>query len=495
MNEVPRELPAGAAEIDPMRVLAHARRTSFDFFAMKALTELLPDLEENWHLNALYAVGDAIAQGDQRRVIINIPPRSLKSVIFSSILPAFLLGLDPTCKIICVSYSRDLAEALAADTRKIMRTRWYRALFPGTRLARAALNHLATTRGGDRRATSIHGSITGFGADVIIIDDPLKADDAYSEAVRTGTNDWIRSSLMTRLNNRRTGRIVMVAQRLHEDDACGMLMEGGGWTVVSMPAVATEDQRFHIGHGRYHDRKVGDLLHVDRLPLSELAQLRAEMGSRNVEAQYQQQPTPADGQIFKRAWLTPMDEPYVPKAGDKVIQSWDMANKTGSNNDWSVCITAVVRRSQVIVIDVLRARLAFPELKKRVIAKARERRLYKLLIEDAAAGTQMIQTLQAEQPSGMPLPIAIKAERDKLVRADRAAARVEAGALLLPAVAPWLDTLINELLSFPGKHDDQVDALSQLLIYTEENRMARPVMVPIVGERDSELMHEHLGRG
>lgn len=264
--------------------------------------------------------------------------------------------------------------------------------------------------------------------------------------------------------------------------------------VLSLPAVATEAVTYDLGHGRTHTTKVGELLHESRLSLADLNQLRADIGSRNVEAQYQQQPTPADGSIFKRKWLAFVDSPYIRQSGDRVIQSWDMANKAGEANDWSVCVTAVIRRSQLIVIDVFRDRLAFPDLKKKVIALALEHRPGRLLIEDAAAGTQMIQSLQNEEPRGVPLPIAIKADKDKLVRADRAAARIESGALILPSKAAWLDPLVSEMLAFPGgRYDDQVDALSQLLIYTEERalplRLASPsVDADTAGELEGALL-------
>ena len=244
-------------------------------------------------------------------------------------------------------------------------------------------------------------------------------------------------------------------------------------------------------------RAEGELLHPVRESLAELNQLRADLGSRRFEAQYQQQPTPPDGAIFKRSWLRYYDGPYIKQPGDRVIQSWDMAAKPGDSNDCSVCITAVVRRSQVIVIDVFKGRLSFPDLKKRVIALAREYKPYRLLIEDASAGIQMIQTLQTEQPSGVTLPIAIKADKDKVTRADRAAARVENGSLLLPAQAHWLDSLVNEMMAFPaGRHDDQVDALSQLLIYTEAGGTVRfaPEALNQNTEGPPDLMHEVISR-
>lgn len=493
MTDVLPQLPVSAKA----KALAHARRTEFEFFMRKATLELGIDLEDNWHLSAMYELANRIAEGDLRRGMVNVPPRALKSVIFSEVLPAWMLGRDPGAKIICVSYNQGLAEDFARRTRKIMRTAWYRELFPRTRLAANTLTDLVTTAGGFRRATSVDGAITGVGADLIIVDDPLKADDAESETRRTSTNSWIQSSLMSRFNDRRTGQMLIVAQRLHQDDVCGMLLESGGWEVLTIPAIATEAQIYNIGRGRLYHRPEGELLHPVRESRAELDQLRADLGSRRFEAQYQQQPTPPDGAIFKRSWLRYYDGPYIKQPGDRIIQSWDMAAKPGDSNDCSVCITAVVRRAQVIIIDVFKGRLSFPDLKKRVIALAREHRPYRLLIEDASAGIQMIQTLHTEQPPGMALPIAIKVDKDKITRADRAAARVENGSLLLPAQSHWLDGLVNEMMAFPaGRHDDQVDALSQLLIFTEAGGTIRfaPEALNQNTEGPPDLMHEVISR-
>lgn len=494
MTSVLRGLP-GAPDLtaaEKAAVVAHACRTEFEFFGRRALADILPAFEDNWHIDALFNVGSRIADGELKRGIVNVAPRGLKSVIFSEILPAFILGQNPAAKIICVSYSQDAAEQFALKTRQIMRQPWYRHLFPKTRLASAAVANLRTTAGGYRMSTSVGGAVTGFGADLIVLDDPVKADDAYSETVRNGANDWIRSSLMSRFNDRRTGQMLVVVQRLHQHDVVGMLEETGSWETLSLPVIATETQTYDLGRGRTYTRPAGELLHRTRDRLEDLEQSRRQLGSRNFEAQYQQQPTPPDGSVFRRKWLRDYPGPYIPKAGDRVIQSWDMANKTGDGNDWSVCVTGVVRKSEVVIIDVFRDRLAFPDLRKKVVALALEHRPLKLLIEDAAAGTQMIQTLQAEQPKGVPLPIAIKPERDKYSRADRAAARVESGALLLPASAPWRESLVGELLGFPAaRHDDQVDALVQLLIHTEGAGMPRLDPGLLTGlERESSMMNE-----
>jgi predicted phage terminase large subunit-like protein len=475
-------------------VVAHAYRTEFEFFGRRALADILPTFEDNWHIDALFNIGSRIAYGELKRGIVNVAPRGLKSVIFSEILPAFVLGQNPAAKIICVSYSQDAADHFALTTRQIMRQPWYRRLFPKTKLSSAAVANLRTTAGGYRMATSVGGAVTGFGADLIILDDPVKADDAYSETVRNGANDWVRSSLMSRFNDRRTGQMLVVVQRLHQHDVVGMLEETGDWETLSLPVIATETRTYDLGRGRSYTRPIGELLHRTRDTPEGLESTRRQLGSRNFEAQYQQQPTPPDGSVFKRKWLREYPTPYIPKAGDRIIQSWDMANKTGDGNDWSVCITAALRRSEVILIDVFRDRLAFPELKKKVVALALQYGPMKLLIEDAAAGTQMIQTLQADQPKGVPLPIAIKADRDKYSRADRAAARVEAGALVMPDSAPWRESLVGELLGFPAaRHDDQVDALVQLMIHTEGEAMPRLDAALLAGsETDVDLRNEML---
>ncbi len=452
------------------RFINQTYRSDFQCFAQRALLQLHGQVDWNWHHQAMADWAHGVADGDRRFSMVNLPPRTLKSEMFSAVLPAFLLGRDPGVKIICLSHSQDLAEKFALDTRRIMDSDWYREAFPRSQLTKRALADLRTSLGGSRLATSIGGGVTGRGGDFIILDDPMKADDAESDIIRNGVNDWLASTLFSRLDDPRNGAMVVVAQRLHQDDPCGRLQEGGGWDVLSIPAIATSEQVFDIGRGRRHVYREGDLLHPERLSAGHLTSLRLAMGERKFEAQYQQSPVPADGSFFKREWLRFDDSILVRRPGDKVVQSWDVAAKTGESNDYSVCITAVVRRSQVLVIDVYRKRLAFPDLLKAVVDQARLHRPAKLLIEDASAGQQLIQMMEAEQPRGLPLPIRIKPLQSKLDRASIATARVERGELMLPQRAPWLDPFVNELMAFPaGRHDDQVDALAHLLAHTQRD--------------------------
>ena len=450
------------------RFLNQAIRTDFQCFAFRALSYLHGEIEWNWHHRVMAEWAFAVAEGDKRFSVVNLPPRTLKSDMFSAVLPAWLLGRNPSAKIICLSHSQALAEKFAAATRRIMDSAWYGEAFPRTRLSKRALAALRTPQGGSRLATSIGGGVTGRGGDFIILDDPMKADDAESDAVRNSVNDWLAGTLFTRLDDPRAGAMVVVAQRLHQDDPCGRLQEGGGWDILSIPAIATERTVYDLGRGGRHVQRPGDLLHAERLSLEHLASLRRSMGERKFEAQYQQAPVPADGSFFKREWLRFDDRALASQPGDRVMQSWDVAAKTGEGNDWSVCITALVRRSQVIVVDVLRRRLAFSDLYKAVYDQARLHKPDQLLIEDASAGQQLIQMFQHEQPRGLPLPIPIKAVTSKQERALIGATRCERGELVLPERAPWLDAFVNELMAFPaGRHDDQVDALAHLMAYSQ----------------------------
>jgi predicted phage terminase large subunit-like protein len=190
------------------------------------------------------------------------------------------------------------------------------------------------------------------------------------------------------------------------------------------------------------------------------------MGTSTFSAQYQQNPVPVDGLHVKRDWLRYYQTAPERVTGDQIVQSWDTASKDGVFSDYSVCVTALIRKREVYVLDVYRAKLQFPDLKRRVEELAIKWEINVLLIEDAASGQQLLQMLRREQPRGVPRPIARKPEGDKVTRFAAQSHRIEAGELILPEQATWLADLERELLGFPHlKHDDQVDALTQLLAW------------------------------
>src|SRR5215467_2892797 len=216
-------------------------RKDFATFAARCFHDLNPlaELAVNWHLEVIAAKLAAVRAGRIRRLIINLPPRHLKSLLASIAFPAWCLGHDPSAQILCVSYAQDLADKLARDCRSIMMSPWYRRIFP-TRLAphRQAVQEFITTRQGYRLATSTGGVLTGRGADIILIDDPLKPDEALSDAQRKTANDWFSHTLYNRLNDKRCGAIVIIMQRLHEDDLVGHVLTQEAWEGVCFPAIA-----------------------------------------------------------------------------------------------------------------------------------------------------------------------------------------------------------------------------------------------------------------
>src|SRR6185312_3337256 len=201
----------------------------------------------NWHLEVLAAKLEDVRCGRCKRLIVNVPPRHLKSLLISIAFPAFVLGKDPTKKILSVTYAQDLSDNLARRSRTLMTSGFYEALFD-TRLSkgREAISDFETTDGGCRLSTSTGGVLTGRGADIIIIDDPLKADDALSELRRRSVNEWYDNTLRSRLNSQEDGAIIIVMQRLHADDLVAHVQQSETWDVLSFPAIAERDEIYDI---------------------------------------------------------------------------------------------------------------------------------------------------------------------------------------------------------------------------------------------------------
>lgn len=375
-------------------------------------------LDMNWHPEAIAWRLELIRTGETKRLLVTMPPRHLKSITISVAWAAWMLGRDPGRSFVCVSYSIDLARKHARDCRAIMETEWYRRVFPGTTPIRgggAELDFL-TTKGGGRLSTSSGAMLTGRGGEITIIDDPLKAGDGESETERRNANEWYGHTLMSRLNDQSTGAIVLVVQRLHEDDLAGHFIEVEEPDQLRVPAIAEADESIPIGGGAFHCRKAGELLHPERVPLRRLEALQRGMGSGKFAAQYQQEPVPAEGLHVRRGWFRYFDAEPDRLPGDLLVQSWDTASKEGTFSDWSVCVTAIRRGRQILVLDVLRARLEFPALRRAVIERARRWQADSLLIEDAASGLQLIQMLREENLSDIPRPIAVKPELSKEAR-------------------------------------------------------------------------------
>ena len=441
-------------------------RGNFEAFNAKCFDLLNPrkQLRRNWHHKAMVAAINEAWHGSQRRLIINQPPRSLKSEMISAALPAFLLGHDPGTKIIVVSYNETLAEQLSGQTRRIMMSPDYRRLFPATRLTQRAATNLATWHGGMRFATSVGGPTTGFGGDWIIIDDPHNAAEIHSEAARERVKNYFDQALSSRLDDEETGRIILVMQRLHADDLSGHLLKRPGWRHLKLPARAPEDTTYDIGEAQPYLFRRGELLHPQRLSEQRLVQKTEENGSYAVQAQYMQDPVPAGGNMIQRAWLHYYDKAPPPEAG-QIVLSLDTASKTDPQNDFSVCTVWQEVDGRHYLLDVWRDKVGYPALKRQMISLAEKWRPHRILVEDQGSGIAIIQELR---PAGLPI-IDRHPRGSKKDRVAGSTGAIEAGQVLFPKSAPWLAEFETELLVFDGgKHDDQVDSLTQYLTWIRE---------------------------
>jgi hypothetical protein len=275
--------------------------------------------------------------------------------------PAWCLGHDPTVQILCVSYAQDLADKLARDCRGIMMSPWYRRIFP-TRLAphRQAVQEFITTRQGYRLATSTGGVLTGRGADIILIDDPLKPEEALSDTQRQSGNEWYDHTLYSRLNDKRHGAIVIIMQRLHEDDLVGHVLPQEDWEVVRFSAIAEADEAHEIEtilETKRFRRRQGEALHPEREPLEVLDRIRRTVGEYHFAGQYQQSPAPLGGGLVKLEWFKRYRKDELPERFDRIVQSWDTANKATELSDFSVCTTWGAKGKELFLLNVFRRRL------------------------------------------------------------------------------------------------------------------------------------------
>ncbi len=432
--------------------------------------------ESSWHHEVMCTVLEDIYKGRLLHTVINIPPRYSKSEIVVKIFTAWCFAKNPKCEFINLAYSDDLALANSSAVREIISHEAYQELWPiEFKHDSQAKKKWKTTVGGEMSAAATGGSVTGFGAGklgstefsgALIVDDPLKPEDSNSDTVRNGINNRFPQTIKSRLNDRKTP-LIIIMQRLHEDDPAGFLLGGGTelkFNHVNLPAI-NED-----GPSKYDPREVGEALWPFKHTEDELEAMRVS-DAMGYAGQYQQRPAPAEGNIFR--WFKYYKE--VPEDKYYKVHSWDFTFKEKSKNrkgkvDYVVGTEWGKRRTTKDIYlfpDMVRARMGFTDSKEALEMFAEKHSDFKaVLVEDKANGSAIMDSIK----NTIKKVIAIEPTGDKVERAEAVAPLFQAGSIYLPhkSICPWIEDFVNELKVFPnGKHDDQVDSTTQAIEYLD----------------------------
>lgn len=422
------------------------------------------------HIDAMVHRLERLAKGDIRRLVITLPPRHGKSELVSGSFPAWILGNDPAAKITIVSYGLELAVPLVDKARSIVKHANYRKLFPGLELRKGKdrSDHFEVSGGGSVRAASRGGVMTGLGTHFLIVDDFHKAGESLSVVEREKAIETFRTTFFNRFDDLADGRIVIVQQRIHEDDLAGWALRLGNWDHLNLPAYAEQDEDIPLPRAQVWHRRKGDVLAPALAPAEYLEEQRLMMGARHFGAQFQQNPVIADGGLIDLNWFSQYDEPQPRRYYHKVVQSWDPAITERITSDYSVGMTWGYRDGEWHLLDLLRVQYAFTRLTERVIGWHRQWQADALIIEGASIGHALY-----DQVKNADLPGLIRCPSPRLSKLDRLAGctvQLQTGTFHLPATAPWLPDLRRELLAFPdGRNDDQVDALTQFVEFAFGN--------------------------
>ncbi len=452
-------------------------RNDFSRFTQKVFTMVSPGstYRHNWHLDCISEYLMACERRDIKRLIINIPPRFMKSIICSIAFPAWLLGRDPSTQMICSSYAMGLAESLSVDCRLILESPWYQKLFPNTKLVsdQNTKKRFVTTERGARYAAGVGGTITGHGGDYLIVDDPLNAKEQDSVVIRESANRWHDRTWTTRLNDPKTGVMILIMQRLHMNDLTGHLLEQGGWEHLKIPLIAEEDKLYDFGRFK-RLFKEGETLHPERIGELEIASLKRQLGPYGFAGQYQQTPSPEGGGEFRREWIEYYDKIDIPSLN--LYMFIDPANSKKSTSDYTViCMLGLGPDENVYLVDMVRDKLNLKEREDMIFQMHRRYRPKLVVYEkygmqiDADFMRQAMEhrnyRFYIEEVGG----ILRKEERIKRLQTYFSDHRVYLPRVLHKTnyegkVVDIVQEFIEEEYSaFPvGLHDDMMDAMSRL---------------------------------
>lgn len=461
-------------------------RSDLRAFVRKVYATLKPNdpLLENWHIDSIVHELMAIHLGYSRRLIINIAPRSLKSMIVSVAFPAFVIGHDPSKTILVASHNQMLAIQLANMFRKVVNSDWYKEAFPKMREAPDKNSELSfvTAAGGGRHAVSVETGITGTGGDMIIIDDPIDAANAHNQAACAFANNWIDKSLSTRLNHPSLSPMILVMQRLSLYDTTAHFLEQGDWQQLLLPAKAEKTLTFPTGVGTSHTFEQGALLHQARMPQNYLDAQQKKMGDADYLAQFQQRPVLMGTGIIDIGKFQRFEK--WPDNFDYKILSVDPASGTESGS-YSVIQGYRVVNNKLYMTLSWQEKLSFPNLCDYIMQIAKDQKVKYIVVENAGCGIQVSEEILSRTPDPFVEPHlrTITPTQSKVYRMERAMISVLRGDVLIPEDEPWLKGFLDEIQAFPhGKYDDQVDAFSQAIKFMEQMKppkiYSRVTMIP-----------------
>ena len=462
------------AELD-LRTLPEAKllraekcRRSYPYFLRQAWPVLEPgvDFSENWHIDLIAEHLQAVTERQIRRLVINIQPRVGKSINVSVLWPTWTWMWEPSSRWIFSSYDQSLSTQLSVDRRTVIESEWYKDHFGHIVELSKDENQkgeFSNTARGRMISTSIGSNVLGKGGSYIVIDDPMDAERAFSRAHREQAKRFIRNTLMTRLDNKRTGVIVMIMQRLHTDDPTAMMLQEGGWHHLCIPTVAPKPQQYVFPiSGKVFARPEGHLMWEDREGPRELAEMKKVLGEYGYSGQYQQNPVPVGGAMVKREWIQHWDR--LPERFDEMVLSADLTFTENSKSDFVVIQTWARKGPIKYLLDQRRERMGFTKtvaaIKRMKLKWPQASSTY---IEEKANGHAVIEELK-RKISGV---IGVNpGDRDKISRLAAELPEFESGCVLLPPIVnQWVKEYIERLCAFPSvDFDDEIDTTSQAIM-------------------------------
>ncbi|RLB94384.1 MAG: terminase [Deltaproteobacteria bacterium] len=449
-------------------------KKSLHRFAIKAWEVVEPATEfiDNWHIQLICEYLEAVSKKEIKKLVINMPPRHMKSLCVSVFWPVWEWLQNPASRFVFASYSGNLAIRDSLKCRRIIESPWFQRNFGNIFKLTTDQNvksKFENDKTGVRLCTSVGGGNTGEGGDYVCSDDPHNLKEIHSDLIREGVIRWWKEVIPTRTNDPKKSAKVIVMQRGHQKDLSGYVLKEQGYTHLNIKGVAKKKTFVEFPKDKFRKekdkksftREEGHLLCEKRFSQDDIDELKMALGANAFAAQIQQEPSPDGGAIFKRKYWRYYN--VKPNEVETTIQSWDTAFKAKKENDYSVCITMVKAKNGYYLLDLWRDRLEFPELKRQAVALYEKFSPDIVLIEDKASGQSLIQEMQRD--TVIPI-IPIKVDTDKISRAHSVSPTCEAGNVFLPEKGNWLADFLEECEFFPNsEHDDQVDALTQAINY------------------------------